>query len=69
MRCTQNARETQAAVHIARRFQREKKSYKIITPYDAQRAELENALKNAKLDWEDKVFNVDSFQGAANFSI
>lgn len=40
-------------------------SYRIITPYDAQRGILENALKTStsKIPWEDKVFCVDSFQG------
>ena len=31
--------------------------------YDAQRNKIEKALKDAKLPWEDKCFNVDSFQG------
>ncbi|KAH9994876.1 AAA domain-containing protein, partial [Russula vinacea] len=35
----------------------------IITPYDAQRGALEEALRDEDLKWEDKVFNVDSFQG------
>ncbi|KAK4694120.1 hypothetical protein P7C70_g8796, partial [Phenoliferia sp. Uapishka_3] len=34
-----------------------------VQPYDAQRNEIEGALKAAKLPWEDRVFNVDSFQG------
>lgn len=38
-------------------------NYKVITPYDAQRALLQKALKLAKLEWENKCFNVDSFQG------
>jgi superfamily I DNA and/or RNA helicase len=44
-------------------MQEQEKSYKIITPYDAQRNEIEQALQVAELDWENKVFNVDSFQG------
>ncbi|KAF8206300.1 AAA domain-containing protein, partial [Mycena galopus ATCC 62051] len=39
------------------------KSYRIITPYDAQRALLESKLKTEKIPWENKVFCVDSFQG------
>jgi len=50
-------------VQIARRYIREGKAFKIITPYDAQRNAIESALKAAKLTWEDTVFNIDSFQG------
>jgi superfamily I DNA and/or RNA helicase len=50
-------------VQIARRYIREGKKFKIITPYDAQRNAIENALKTAGLAWENTVFNVDSFQG------
>ncbi|KAH9983329.1 AAA domain-containing protein, partial [Russula compacta] len=35
----------------------------IITPYDAQRSKLEKALQGEELNWHDKCFNVDSFQG------
>ena len=52
-----------AAVRIARRYINEGKKFKIITPYDAQRNAIENALKTAKLTWANTVFNVDSFQG------
>ncbi|KAJ7257766.1 AAA domain-containing protein, partial [Mycena rebaudengoi] len=38
------------------------KNFCIITPYDAQRAAIENQLKAEKLP-HDAVFNVDSFQG------
>jgi superfamily I DNA and/or RNA helicase len=48
---------------MARRYIQEKKAFKIITPYDAQRNAIENALKTAELTWKDTVFNVDSFQG------
>ncbi|KAI9063955.1 hypothetical protein FKP32DRAFT_1535121, partial [Trametes sanguinea] len=34
----------------------------IITPYDAQRAEIVRLLKAEDLPWE-RVYNVDSFQG------
>ena len=48
---------------MAQRYLREGKDFKIITPYDAQRNAIENALKTAGLAWENTVFNVDSFQG------
>ena len=48
---------------MARRYMEEGKNFKIITPYDAQRNAIENALKTAFLPWENAVFNVDSFQG------
>jgi superfamily I DNA and/or RNA helicase len=59
----QNLKEVQAVVHLARIMETTGKSFRIVTPYDPQRQRIENALKLAKLKWEDKVFNVDSFQG------
>ncbi|KAG2145384.1 AAA domain-containing protein [Suillus bovinus] len=44
-------------------LQEKNKPFRIITPYDAQRNLIEEHLKLNKLDWEDKCFNVDSFQG------
>ncbi|KAK0469708.1 AAA domain-containing protein [Desarmillaria tabescens] len=38
-------------------------NYKIITPYDGQRNQIQSHMKNDGLDWQDKCFNVDSFQG------
>ncbi|KAI0653588.1 AAA domain-containing protein, partial [Cubamyces menziesii] len=38
------------------------KEFCIITPYDAQRAEIVRMLKMENLPWEN-VYNVDSFQG------
>ena len=49
--------------HLARLYKDQDKSYRIITPYDAQRTAIEVGLKNANLHWENTVFNVDSFQG------
>lgn len=49
---------------VARKFNAEGKNYRIITPYDAQRNHLERQLEAANLPWEDKCYNVDSFQGA-----
>jgi len=58
-----NQKEVMAAIHLAREYHRAGKAYRIITPYDQQRNMLEKELKVAKLPWEDKCFNVDSFQG------
>lgn len=44
-------------------LQEKNKKFRIITPYDAQRNLIEEGLKTNQLDWEDKCFNVDSFQG------
>jgi regulator of nonsense transcripts 1 len=52
-----------AVLRIAHHLETEGKSYRIITPYDAQRTVVENGLKEKGLSWEDKCFNVDSFQG------
>ena len=59
----QNKKEVEAIVPLARYLQDMGKSYRIITPYDAQRSELERALQDEDLNWHDKCFNVDSFQG------
>ncbi|KAG2007254.1 hypothetical protein CC2G_014962 [Coprinopsis cinerea AmutBmut pab1-1] len=37
--------------------------FAVITPYDAQRGRIEKALTVNDLNWKDKVFNLDSFQG------
>ncbi|KAJ7650122.1 P-loop containing nucleoside triphosphate hydrolase protein [Roridomyces roridus] len=58
-----NAAEVRAAICQARKFHRSGKSYRIITPYDANRGALEAALKASKIPWEDKVYCVDSYQG------
>ena len=62
----QNQREVEAVTVIAEHLQEEDISYRIITPYDAQRSAIEQALKDKELDWRDKCFNVDSFQGSFN---
>ena len=59
----QNPTERAAVFKIAEKLQTEGKDYCIITPYDAQRSFLENEMKEHDLDWKDKCFNVDSFQG------
>ncbi|KAI6042882.1 P-loop containing nucleoside triphosphate hydrolase protein [Pisolithus marmoratus] len=58
-----NPKECQAILKLAQIFQNEKKKFKIITPYDGQRTLIEGELKSANMQWEDKCFNVDSFQG------
>lgn len=63
LRHLQNKKEVEAIVLLARYLQDLGKSYRIITPYDAQRSELERALQDEDLNWHDKCFNVDSFQG------
>jgi len=60
----QNPEEVEAVTIIAEHLQEQDISYRIITPYDAQRSAIEQALKDKELDWHDKCFNVDSFQGS-----
>jgi len=60
---SQNKKEIEAVLLLAQHLQDEGKSYRIITPYDAQQTELERALKGTDLNWHDKCFTVDSFQG------
>jgi superfamily I DNA and/or RNA helicase len=48
---------------LAEKLQEKMKSFKIITPYAEQTTFIEASLKKKGLDWEDKCFNVDSFQG------
>jgi regulator of nonsense transcripts 1 len=50
----------------AKKCVKEGRSYRIITPYDAQRGRIEDALKKEKISWEDRVFCVDSFQGRSS---
>ncbi|KIO15260.1 hypothetical protein M404DRAFT_118407 [Pisolithus tinctorius Marx 270] len=58
-----NPSEARVVVQIAGEYQANRLDFRIITPYDAQRALIERELKEAKIRHEDKVFNVDSFQG------
>lgn len=57
----QNPAEAQTIVHLVDHYYRNL-DFCVITPYDAQRAAIENQLKAANVPWE-RVFNVDSFQG------
>ncbi|KZT19145.1 P-loop containing nucleoside triphosphate hydrolase protein [Neolentinus lepideus HHB14362 ss-1] len=61
-----NVSEAQQAVRIARVCHARGQAFRLITPYDAQRGLLEERLKAEGLPWEDKCFNVDSFQGKAH---
>ncbi|KAG1840498.1 AAA domain-containing protein [Suillus subalutaceus] len=58
-----NQKEISAVIGLARLYETQGKKFKILTPYDAQRTKIEEQLKSAELLWEDKCFNVDSFQG------
>ncbi|KAF7336716.1 Regulator of nonsense transcripts 1 [Mycena venus] len=58
-----NEAEIWAVMLEARKCVNKGRSYRIITPYDAQRGRIEAALKKENIPWEDKVFCVDSFQG------
>ncbi|OCH94374.1 P-loop containing nucleoside triphosphate hydrolase protein [Obba rivulosa] len=58
-----NYAQCKVILQLAARLQSEGKSYRIITPYEAQRNLLENQIKCIGLQWQNKCFNVDSFQG------
>ncbi|KAI6108106.1 P-loop containing nucleoside triphosphate hydrolase protein [Pisolithus sp. B1] len=58
-----NPAEARVVVQIAGAYQAKRLDFRIVTPYDAQRALIEHELEVANLDHDDKVFNVDSFQG------
>lgn len=55
--------ECEAVCKIATKLEDIGASYRIISPYDAQRATMETALKAHGLNWHNKCYNVDSFQG------
>ncbi|KAH8926765.1 hypothetical protein BT69DRAFT_936292 [Atractiella rhizophila] len=59
---SKNPFEAEKIVELVRLWYQHKE-FKVITPYDAQRDLIEKSLKHAELPWEDRVFNVDSFQG------
>ena len=65
---SQNLAEVEVALQIAEQLQIQGKNFRIITPYDAQRSVLEESMKEHGLDWKDKCFNVDSFQGQFSVS-
>jgi len=50
-------------IHLARKLQEQDRNYRVITPYEGQREHIEALMKAEGLEWGDKCFNVDSFQG------
>jgi len=60
-----NYKEAHVVIAIARQLTARGLAFRIITPYDPQRSFLENELKKQNLPYEDKCFNVDSFQGTS----
>jgi len=58
-----NPAEALAVLKLAALLESLQKSYRIITPYDAQRNHIERSMQQKELIWHDKCFNVDSFQG------
>jgi len=58
-----NLQEVEAVTLIAKHLENNDTPYKIVTPYEAQRNKIERALDAKGLDWHDKCFNVDTFQG------
>ncbi|OJA13623.1 hypothetical protein AZE42_03977 [Rhizopogon vesiculosus] len=58
-----NEQEIQVIIHLARLYSKLGRQYKVLTPYDAQSVAIEKQLESEDLPWEDKCFNVDSFQG------
>ncbi|TFK70343.1 P-loop containing nucleoside triphosphate hydrolase protein [Pluteus cervinus] len=64
-----NLAEAKVVAKLAQKLHRLKRSYRIITPYDAQRSVLENGLRAEKIPWQDRCYNIDSFQGAPFFNV
>jgi len=59
-----NRKEARTIIEICRKYKTDRREYRIITPYDGQRSLIEQMLKKEKgLEWADRCFNVDSFQG------
>ncbi|KAF9007469.1 AAA domain-containing protein, partial [Cyathus striatus] len=58
-----NDEEKMVTIQIAQHLQNSGKKYKIITPYEGQTTAIQEEMKTEGLDWGDKCFNVDSFQG------
>ena len=48
--------------NLVEHYHRNGKNFCVITPYDAQKAEIARDLESVGLP-SDRVFNVDSFQG------
>ncbi|KAG8844026.1 hypothetical protein FRC20_003655 [Serendipita sp. 405] len=58
-----NKPEAEAAILLAKQLEIRQKDYRLISPYATQTELLLKRLKEENMDWEDKCFNVDSFQG------
>ncbi|KDR78869.1 hypothetical protein GALMADRAFT_1274943 [Galerina marginata CBS 339.88] len=58
-----NELECQAILKLAQKLEEQEKKYRIITPYEGQRSHIEMRMQEEGLQWGDKCFNVDSFQG------
>jgi len=59
-----NLQECEVVLKLAFHLQEQQKDYQIITPYEDQRSTIEDHMRGTPgLDWENKCFNVDSFQG------
>jgi len=58
-----NRKEAMVIIEICKKYKAERRQYRIITPYDGQRSLVEQMLKKERMEWEDRCFNVDSFQG------
>lgn len=51
-----------AAILLAKELEAKGKDYRIISPYATQSSKILAKLKEEDMKWEDKCFNVDSFQ-------
>ncbi|KAK7463530.1 hypothetical protein VKT23_006878 [Stygiomarasmius scandens] len=58
-----NEQEVKVVIGLAHKLQASGRSFRILTPYDAQRGVIEQGLKAEGLAWEDRCFNIDAFQG------
>jgi superfamily I DNA and/or RNA helicase len=63
MKLLQNAKEIAQVLQLASVLQEFKLNYKIITPYEEQRHTIQTEMQKEELEWGDKCFNVDAFQG------
>jgi superfamily I DNA and/or RNA helicase len=59
----QNEKEIDACILLAKELESKGKDYRIISPYAPQTTQILARLKEENMNWEDKCFNVDSFQG------
>ncbi|KAJ8474334.1 hypothetical protein ONZ45_g15986 [Pleurotus djamor] len=58
-----NDTEAKIAIALATQLQEKDWRYRVVVPYEGQRGLIEKKMKEEGLNWEDKCFNVDSFQG------